>query len=100
MQSSGSYLLSSLPLLSNRSASMQQSEGGNADTNTKMSSLAQVVAAYVSNNHVAVGEIAGLVQTISQALDSALTVAPAAVEVEKKEPAVAIRKSITPDHII
>jgi len=77
---------------------MQQSEGGNADI--KMQSVAQVTAAYLSNNHVAVTDIPALVSTISQALDVSLNPAVAVAPVEKKEPAVAIRKSITPDFII
>lgn len=77
---------------------MQQSEGGNADI--KMQCAAQVTAAYLSNNHVAVTDIPALVSTISQALEATLSPTPAVAVVEKKEPAVAIRKSITPDFLI
>ncbi|MUT24806.1 MucR family transcriptional regulator [Mesorhizobium japonicum] len=73
------------------------------ETETKADNLieltAHVVSAYVSNNPVPVGELPGLIDQIHIALKgSAGGAAP-----EKSEPlnpAVPIRKSVTPDYIV
>ena len=59
---------------------------------------ADIVAAHVSNNSVAVSDIPTLIQNVHNALAGlGGVVAP---PVEKKEPAVSIRSSIKPDHIV
>jgi predicted transcriptional regulator len=60
---------------------------------------ADIVSAYVGNNTVQVSEVPGLISSIHAALTqvSTGTVEP---EPEIKEPAVAVRKSITPDFLI
>jgi predicted transcriptional regulator len=62
---------------------------------------AEVVAAFVSNNPVPKGELPALIQTIHDTLArlSAGVENPAPKEAAK-EPAVSVRKSITPDYLI
>jgi predicted transcriptional regulator len=62
---------------------------------------AEVVAAFVSNNPVPKGELPALIQTIHDALTGLSSgVENAAPNEEPKQPAVSIRKSITPDYLI
>ncbi|MER9677262.1 MucR family transcriptional regulator [Mesorhizobium sp. M0208] len=63
-----------------------------------VSITAEIVSAYVSNNPLPVGELSKLIGDTYVALQGIGTpVAPAAV---KLEPAVSIKKSVTPDFII
>lgn len=64
-----------------------------------VSLAADIVSAYVSNNSIPTAELPALIETIHKSLQSVLAVAAAPV-VEKVEPAVPIRKSITPDYLI
>jgi predicted transcriptional regulator len=60
---------------------------------------ADIVSAYVSNNSVAVGELPQLIGDIHAALlriEGGVAEAPT----EAPKPAIAVRKSITPDYII
>lgn len=59
---------------------------------------ADIVAAHVANNQVPVGDIATLIQTINATLVD-LTM-PAAIVVEQPKPAVSIKASVKPDHIV
>lgn len=59
---------------------------------------ADIVAAHVSNNSVAVGDVATLIANVHTALTGLS--APAVPPVEKQEPAVSIRASIKPDFIV
>ncbi|MGX9147865.1 MucR family transcriptional regulator [Mesorhizobium sp. 128a] len=63
-----------------------------------VSIAADIVSAYVSNNPVPVPELPKLIGDIHFALQNVGT--PAAQPVMKLEPAVSIRKSVTPDYII
>ncbi|TPL96889.1 MucR family transcriptional regulator [Mesorhizobium sp. B2-3-11] len=63
-----------------------------------VSIAADIVAAYVANNPVPVAELPKLIGDIHAALRGIGT--PAAEPVVKLEPAVSIRKSVTPDYII
>lgn len=69
------------------------------DDQTDLKSIAaDIVSAYVSNNPLPIGELPKLIGDTYAALQGIGTpVAPAAV---KLEPAVSIRKSVTPDYII
>jgi predicted transcriptional regulator len=60
---------------------------------------ADIVSAYVGNNSVSAAELPSLIQSVHRAL-SGITGAPEAPEVAPKEPAVPVRRSITPDHLI
>ncbi|MBM2709938.1 MucR family transcriptional regulator [Mesorhizobium caraganae] len=63
-----------------------------------VSIAADIVAAYVSNNPLPVGELPKLIGDIHAALKGIGTLATEPVV--KQEPAVSIRKSVTPDFII
>src|SRR5437588_1436980 len=60
---------------------------------------AEIVSAYVSNNSVAAAEIPNLINQVHSAL---LRVSGGQVKVEREalKPAVAIKKSITPDYLV
>ena len=62
---------------------------------------ADIVAAYISHNSIRAEDLAGLIHTVHAALRSVGNGNVAAVvDEEKREPAVSIRKSITPDFLI
>jgi predicted transcriptional regulator len=62
---------------------------------------AEVVAAFVSNNPLPKSELPALIQTIHDALTRlSMGVENAAPKEEPKQPAVSIRKSITPENLI
>jgi len=58
----------------------------------------RLVAAYVGNNDVAADAVPDLIHSIYTALTNALF--PTSVQPERQQPAVPIKKSITPDAII
>ena len=70
-------------------------QAGQLDT---VSIAADIVAAYVSNNPLPVGELPKLIGDIHAALKGIGT--PATEPVVKQEPAVSIKKSVTPDFLI
>jgi len=59
---------------------------------------ADIVAAHVSNNSVAVSDLPLIIQNVHNALAGLGTAAE--VPVVKQEPAVSVRSSIKPDHIV
>lgn len=60
---------------------------------------ADIVSAYVGNNPVAAGDLPALIQSIHRTL-SGISAGSEVQEVAPKEPAVPVRRSITPDHLI
>jgi predicted transcriptional regulator len=70
-----------------------------AEDNQLITLTADIVAAHVSNNNVAVGDVANLVQRVHEAL-AGLGAAPAAEEPQKKEPVVSVRASVKPEYIV
>ena len=66
-----------------------------------MGLAADVVAAFVSNNSLPVGELPALIHAVHTSI-MRLAEGPqsAAQQVEEKAPAVSVRKSITPDYLI
>ena len=60
---------------------------------------ADIVAAHVANNNVAVGDVGNLVQRVYEAL-SALEKPTAETQQEEKTPVVSVRASIKPDYIV
>jgi predicted transcriptional regulator len=64
---------------------------------TLLTLTADIVAAHVSNNSVAVNDIPNLIQNVHQAL-TGISATSAATE-EKPEPKVSIRASVKPDYI-
>ena len=60
---------------------------------------AEIVSAYVSNNQIAPSELAGLIRTVAGQL-SKVGAEPDQPAEEKPEPAVSVRRSIRPDHLV
>jgi len=63
------------------------------------SMVAEIVASYVAQNSIGVDQIAGLIATVHRTLSGLGTNAPASV-VEALTPAVPIRRSVQPDHVV
>ena len=60
---------------------------------------ADIVSAYVGNNSVSAADLPGLIQSVHKALSTVVVGAEAAAP-EPKEPAVPVKKSITPDYLV
>jgi predicted transcriptional regulator len=60
---------------------------------------ADIVAAYVGANSVAAGDLPSLIQSVHRALSGVASGSDVA-EAAPKEPAVPIKKSITPDYLV
>jgi predicted transcriptional regulator len=60
---------------------------------------AEIVSAYVSNNNIATSELAGLITTVAGQLSRIGAESQQPAE-EKAEPAVSVRRSIRPDHLL
>ena len=60
---------------------------------------AEIVASYVENNTLTTGDLPGLIQSVPRALTS-ISNGAEPVEVAPKEPAVPVRRSITPDYLV
>ena len=71
----------------------------NQDQSELVQLTADIVSAYVSNNNVGAGELGKLIEEVHSALQRAPN-AQAEPEPQPKEPAVSIRRSVTPDYLI
>jgi predicted transcriptional regulator len=60
---------------------------------------ADIVSAYVGNNSVSTADLPALIQSVHRAL-AGISGGPEVVEPAPKEPAVPLKKSITPDYLI
>ena len=58
-----------------------------------------IVSAYVGNNSVSAADLPALIQSVHKAL-SGVSAGTEVVEAAPKEPAVSVKKSITPDYLI
>jgi len=58
-----------------------------------------IVSAYVSNNAVQTGEISGVIEQVFKTLSN-VNAETAATVSDRPQPAVPIKRSITPDHLI
>jgi predicted transcriptional regulator len=67
------------------------------DTETLVTLTADIVAAHVTNNSVAISDLPLLIRSVHEALTG---LGNAAVPEVKQEPAVSIRASVKPDHIV
>lgn len=67
-------------------------------SNELLSLTTEIVAAHVSNNTVALSDLPTLIEQVYRSLAN-IGVDPAAVE-ERPQPAVPVKKSVTPDFII
>src|SRR5262249_16380041 len=77
--------------------------GGGVTMNDKVSSnymelTADIVSAYVSNNSVAAGDISSIISQVHQAL-MRVSNGQSETSGEPAKPAIAVKKSITPDYI-
>ncbi len=70
-----------------------------SDTSEIIDLTAEIVASYVENNSLSVMEVPALIQSVHRALTSVASGADA-VEAAPKEPAVPVRRSITPDYLV
>jgi len=72
-----------------------------AESSQSIELAAEIVAAFVANNSLPIAELPALIQSTHAALlrlaSGPVDTAP---QVEKKEPAVSIRKSLTPDFLV
>lgn len=69
------------------------------ETETLITLTADIVSAHVSNNSVAVSDLATLIASVHGALAN-LGQGPQEAEAPKQEPAVSIRASVKPDYIV
>ena len=60
---------------------------------------ADIVSAYVGNNSVAAGDLPSLIQSVHRALSS-VSSGTETQEAAPKEPAVPLKRSITPDYLV
>jgi predicted transcriptional regulator len=60
---------------------------------------AEIVSAYVSNNRIALSELGSLIRAVANQLTTVGAPPEQAAE-EKSEPAVSVRRSIRPDHLV
>ena len=67
------------------------------DQNLLVTLTADIVAAHVSHNNVAMGDIPAVIRSVHDALSG---LGKEVVEEVKQEPAVSIRSSVKPDHIV
>jgi len=67
-------------------------------SNEVLTLTSNIVAAHVSNNSVALSDLPQVIREVYQTLSVLGGAAPAAAE--KPTPAVPVKKSITPDHIV
>jgi predicted transcriptional regulator len=61
---------------------------------------AEIVSAHVSNNPVSVNDLPGLIMEVHRTLAGLGSAVAAAAAPVTKEPAVSVKKSVTPDYVI
>ena len=72
-----------------------------AEASQSIELAAEIVAAFVANNSLPIAELPGLIHATHAALERlASGTVDTALQVEKKEPAVSIRKSLTADFLV
>ena len=68
-----------------------------ANSEDLLALTAKIVAAHVSNNSVALGDLAGLIQQVHQALRG---IGSNSVMPARPQPAVPVKRSVLPDYIV
>jgi len=71
-------------------------ENSSADSNEIIAWTADIVASHVQNNSVAISDLPQLIKTVHDSLAGLTGDSPA----EKPQPAVSVRRSVTPDYIV
>jgi len=70
------------------------------EENQLIALTSQIVAAYVSKNTIQPADVPNLISTVYQSLKAVARPQEQAQPIEELKPAVAIKKSVTPDYII
>lgn len=65
-----------------------------------MELAAEIVSAFVSHNSLPAAELPGLIASVDAALRKLANAAPSSPPTNNRDPAVSIRKSVTPDFLI
>jgi predicted transcriptional regulator len=78
---------------------LRHSEMNMDDKSEIIEMTADIVSAYVGNNSVSANDLPSLIQSVHRAL-SGVSAGVETVEVAPKEPAVPVKRSITPDYLI
>ena len=71
-------------------------ENSSADSNEIIAWTADIVASHVQNNSVAISDLPQLIKTVHDSLAGLTGDSPT----EKPQPAVSVRRSVTPDYIV
>tara|TARA_Y100001934_G_scaffold264420_1_gene341307 strand:+ start:79 stop:486 length:408 start_codon:yes stop_codon:yes gene_type:complete len=71
-------------------------ENPSADSKELIAWTADIVSSHVQNNSVAIGDLPQLIKTVHESLAGLSGDSPA----EKPQPAVSVRRSVTPDYIV
>lgn len=71
-------------------------ETPSADSKELIAWTADIVASHVQNNSVAISDLPQLIKTVHESLSGLSGEGPA----EKPQPAVSVRRSVTPDYIV
>jgi predicted transcriptional regulator len=71
-------------------------ENSSADSNEIIAWTADIVASHVQNNSVEISDLPQLIKTVHDSLAGLTGDSPA----EKPQPAVSVRRSVTPDYIV
>ena len=71
-------------------------EKPSADSKELIAWTADIVSSHVQNNSVAIGDLPQLIKTVHESLAGLSGDSPA----EKPQPAVSVRRSVTPDYIV
>ena len=83
---------------------MQDETGRDEATNSlRVSTVSAMVAAYLSNNHVTLDQVPGVISAFTAEVDTLIAgpaVEAAPAEPEKVQPFTTVRKSIQPDYLI
>ena len=75
---------------------IEMAEDSSSDNKDIIAWTADIVASHVQNNSVAISDLPNLINTVHDSLTGLTGESPA----EKPQPAVSIRRSVTPDFII
>ncbi len=60
----------------------------------------EIVSSYLSNNTVAANDVPGVIERVFVALSNVSAGGTAEIQAERPQPAVSIKKSVTPDYIV
>jgi predicted transcriptional regulator len=72
---------------------------GQSDRTRIVELTTEIVTAYVSNHKTGVSDLSNVINTVATVLAS-LGIEPRASVLEKPEPAVTVRRSVRPDHLV